>query len=294
VACRCIQVVENIGHDAFVLLPHDGVGETVDLDRQPFRGGLKLAYHQGEVVMDAGVVVQVELYILAVETYVGLATAVELTGAFDALLLIVGINLGLTLHHEIMDEVYFSKAICQAFVQMSDGGDIYMDITLDASCTTLTHATPVDEAVGDKGSGRNGAHGFVEVLNFDCGKVDADHITIHSIFAECNPIANLDQVIHVDLEIRQEPFDAVLEYEDDDGCGSCECAQNVSRLGSCEDADDGDDGSEEGEDANDLGNGAERRVQELVAHADPIFQGAQGAVDQANAEYNDIEYHEFF
>ena len=169
-----------------------------------------------------------------------------------------------------------------------------MDISLDASCTTLTHATPVDEAVGDKGRGWNGAYGFVEVLNFDCGKVDADHIAIYSIFTECNPIANLDQVIHVDLEIRQEPFDAVLEYEDDDGCGSCEGAENVSRLGSCEDADHGDDGTEEGEDANDLGNGAERRVQELVAHADPIFQGTQGAVDQAKAEYNDIEYHEFF
>src|SRR6056300_1673276 len=165
---------------------------------------------------------------------------------------------------------------------MSNGGDVNMDISLDASCTTLTHATPVDEAVRDKGSGRYGAHGFVEVLNFDCGKVDADHIAIYSIFTECNPIANLDQVIHVDLEIRQEPFDAVLEYEDDDGCGSCEGAENVSRLGSCEDADHGDDGTEEGEDANDLGNGAERRVQELVAHADPIFQGTQGAVDQAN------------
>lgn len=110
--CGGIEVVENIGHDAFVLLPYDSVGKTIDFYRQPFCGGLKLAHHQGEVVMDAGVVVQVELDILAIQSYVGLATAVELASAFYALFLIVGINLGLTVHHEIMDEVYFSEAIC--------------------------------------------------------------------------------------------------------------------------------------------------------------------------------------
>ena len=65
-ACRGIKVVEDIGHDALVLLPNDGVGETVDLDRQPFCGGLELSYHEGEVVVDAGVIVQVELYVFAI------------------------------------------------------------------------------------------------------------------------------------------------------------------------------------------------------------------------------------
>lgn len=96
-----------------------------------------------------------------------------------------------------------------------------MDVALDTSCTALTHAAPVDEAIRYKGSGRNGADGFVKVLNFDRGKVDAHYIAVDAILSKGDPVADLDQIVHVNLEVRQESFDTVLEDEDDDGGGSC-------------------------------------------------------------------------
>ncbi|MNJ62444.1 hypothetical protein D3C77_582840 [compost metagenome] len=56
-------MVEDVRLDAFVLGPGHRVGEAVDLQRQPFRGGCHLAHQEGHALVDPRVAAQVALHI---------------------------------------------------------------------------------------------------------------------------------------------------------------------------------------------------------------------------------------
>ena len=74
-------VVEYIGLDPFVIGPGGGRREAVDLQGQAVGGRCQLAHHQGHVLANAGVGVQVGIQVGAQGAEVGEVTAID--GATD-------------------------------------------------------------------------------------------------------------------------------------------------------------------------------------------------------------------
>ena len=187
------DVVEDVALDFLVVDPLFVAAESVDLQRHAKFGGLQLAHHHGQVVVQLGVVVEVGLDVGAEDAQVGLLASVHDFARVDAVGLVVFGDVFL-----LLGDVVLHQAVMLVFLQhlgraIADGVHVNVEAARDASSARLRHAAPVGERTGNQRVSGDGGDGVVPVLHLHGGEVDFQDVAIGG--THHNPVADAEHIV---------------------------------------------------------------------------------------------------
>src|SRR5690606_31439389 len=99
------------------------------------------------------------------------------------------------------------------FSKVPNGGNLDVDRTLNSPTARILHTSVVFESIAEKRISRYGHNRLVKILDFNVVEIDFQHITVCSVFAHFNPIADPDGIIGGYLYTCYKTENSVFKYQ---------------------------------------------------------------------------------
>ena len=262
------HVLEDLALQVLVGDPLGAVGEEVELQGKALRGGLQLAHHDGHAAVDAGVMLEVVLEIVAEDVEVDH----EFVFPLDAFEPAATLKLG---HLLVGAE--------------RDGAHVDVYGTLDTAAAALLHAAPVLERVAHESIGRYGGDGLVPVAHLDGGEGHLLHIAVGPVLGHGDPVAGAQHVVGRELYACHETHDGVFEHEHEHGGRGSQGGEYVAGILVDEDADHDDEGHADDHDLEHLVDALDGVVLEAVLMAGEVVQGREERAQQLGYDGYEVD-----
>lgn len=191
------HVLEYLALKVLVGNPLGAVGEEVEFQRKTLRCGLQLAHHDGHAAVDAGMMLEILLEVVAEDVEVDHELVLTLNSIEPSATLKLG-------HLLLAAE--------------RDGTHVDVYGALDTASAALLHSTPVLERVAHKSVGWNRGNRLVPVLYLDGGERHLHHIAVGPILWHGDPVAWAQHVVGRELHSSHQTHDAVLEHQHEYRC----------------------------------------------------------------------------
>ena len=223
-------MIEDVGLNPFVILPHHGIGKEIELHRKPRLRGLHLPHHQRHAPVHRNLLPQVADQIGAENAQIGLVQAVDPPLArADAVRGVVGFDAPLRFVDILPDEVDLPVTRQHLRRAEPDARHVDRHRTHHAAAARELHPAPVLERIGGEQVGRQHDDRIVPVADLHGRKRHLLHRAVRPVLRHGDPVADLQHVVGRELDARHESQDAVAEDQHDDGRRSAQPGQQDRR-----------------------------------------------------------------